>query len=275
MRALAHDESGGLLVVHGCGEVGLSAVQVAVAAGARVEVGPGPLELARRYGAEVLVTAGDEHGATAVLFEATGGGAAASLDVAGSPATCTDSNRGLRTRGRHDHPPMLSLIAAGRLRPQDLVTRWLALDQAGAALASLGATPGDRPRPRRVSSKGRAARRGARRAGGCGAAHYGLAGGPGPGRRPRRRPAPPRAPLAPRSDDRARRRAPGRGPPPRLGAGLAETAPAPGPHPWPWLPGSRPLAATARGGTVPIGSARFRPVRWRRTTGRSRRTTGR
>ncbi|MGY1856497.1 zinc-dependent alcohol dehydrogenase family protein [Modestobacter sp. SYSU DS0290] len=168
------------VAVHGCGGVGLSAVQVAVAAGARVvavDVAPGALQLARRMGAEHTVdgAAGD---VPAAVAELTGGGAHVSLDALGSAVTCTNSIRSLRPRGRHvqvgllppavgrpevpmelviarelavlgshgmaagDYPAMLSLIAAGRLRPELLVTRELRLTDAGAALAAVGREPG-------------------------------------------------------------------------------------------------------------------------------------
>ncbi|MEU2350143.1 zinc-dependent alcohol dehydrogenase family protein [Modestobacter sp. NPDC049651] len=168
------------VAVHGCGGVGLSAVQVAVASGARVvavDVSPGALELARACGAEHVVdgTADDVPAAVAAL---TGGGAHVSLDALGAPQTCVNSIRSLRPRGRHvqvgllppaagraevpmelviarelqllgshgmaaaDYPAMLSLIAAGRLRPELLVTRQLGLADAGPALAAVGRTPG-------------------------------------------------------------------------------------------------------------------------------------
>jgi alcohol dehydrogenase len=42
----------------------------------------------------------------------------------------------------HAYPELLGLVAAGRLRPQALVTRELGLDEAGAALAAVGRDPG-------------------------------------------------------------------------------------------------------------------------------------
>jgi alcohol dehydrogenase len=42
----------------------------------------------------------------------------------------------------HAYPELLGLIAAGRLDPRRLVTRELSLDDAGAALADVGRTPG-------------------------------------------------------------------------------------------------------------------------------------
>ena len=167
------------VAVHGCGGVGLSAVQVAVAVGARVvavDVSAGALELAQQFGAEHTVDgAGD---VPAAIAELTGGGAHVSLDALGAPTTCLNSIGSLRPRGRHvqvgllppatgrpeipmerviagelallgshgmaaaDYPAMLSLIAAGRLHPELLVTRELGLDDAGAALAAVGRQPG-------------------------------------------------------------------------------------------------------------------------------------
>jgi alcohol dehydrogenase len=42
----------------------------------------------------------------------------------------------------HAYPELLGLIAAGRLDPRRLVTRELALDDAGPALAEVGRSPG-------------------------------------------------------------------------------------------------------------------------------------
>jgi D-arabinose 1-dehydrogenase-like Zn-dependent alcohol dehydrogenase len=163
------------VAVIGCGGVGLSAIQVAVAAGARVvavDPSPGARGLATAMGAEHVLT--DPAG----VAELTDGGAHVGLDCLGSPDTCVASIRSLRPRGRHvqvgllppelgrpevpmelvvarelavlgshgmaahDYPAMLSLIAAGRLRPQDLVTRELSLAEAGPALVDVGRSPG-------------------------------------------------------------------------------------------------------------------------------------
>ena len=163
------------VAVHGCGGVGLSAVQVAVAAGARVvavDVSPAALQLAATLGAEHTL---DD---PAAIPDLTGGGAHVSLDALGAAVTCENSIRCLRPRGRHvqvgllppaqgrpavpmdlvvarelqvlgshgmaahTYPELLGLITAGRLRPQALVTRELALDEAGTALAAVGRAPG-------------------------------------------------------------------------------------------------------------------------------------
>jgi alcohol dehydrogenase len=171
--------AGEWVAVHGCGGVGLSAVQIAVAAGARVvavDVSAAALDLARSLGAEAMVD-GAADVPTAVA-ELTGGGAHVSLDALGAAVTCANSIRSLRPRGRHvqvgllppaqgrpevpmervialelevlgshgmaahAYPEMLGLIAAGRLDPRRLVTREIGLDDAGEALAAVGASPG-------------------------------------------------------------------------------------------------------------------------------------
>ena len=183
-RAVVHQgrvRPGEWVVVHGCGGVGLSAVQVAVAAGARVvavDVNAGALELARTFGAEQVLDASGSADVVAAVLDVTSGGAHLSLDALGSSATCVASVLGLRPRGRHvqvgllppsqgrplvpmdrvvalelellgshgmaahAYPELLGLVASGRLRPDLLVTREIGLDDAGAALREVGQTPG-------------------------------------------------------------------------------------------------------------------------------------
>ena len=170
------------VAVHGCGGVGLSAIQIAVALGARVvavDVSSSALALASQIGAEVTLDAGllgDD--VPARVADATGGGAHLSLDAFGSPGTCVASVRSLRKRGRHvqvgllppsegmpsipmdavlsreleilgshglaahAYPELLALVTSGLLRPDLLVTRELTLDDAGEALATLGSNAG-------------------------------------------------------------------------------------------------------------------------------------
>jgi len=160
------------VAVHGCGGVGLSAVMIAVAAGARVvavDVSEPALRAAREAGAEVAVAAGAD------VRALTGGGAHLSLDAIGSEAVCAASIAGLRKRGRHvqvgllpepprvpmdlvigrelellgahgmaahAYPEMLALVAAGRLRPDRLVTTRIGLDAAPQALMAMsGGSP--------------------------------------------------------------------------------------------------------------------------------------
>src|SRR3954468_17415709 len=73
------------VAVHGCGGVGLSAVQIAAAAGARVvavDVAPAALALARQFGAEAAI--GGDGDVPAAVVDLTGGGAHVSLDTLGA-----------------------------------------------------------------------------------------------------------------------------------------------------------------------------------------------
>lgn len=95
--------AGQWVAVHGCGGAGISAVLLAVAAGARVvavDLSRSALALASSLGAEVVIDASEADVAAAVR-EVTGGGAHVSLDCVGHPATCAASVACLRKRGRH------------------------------------------------------------------------------------------------------------------------------------------------------------------------------
>jgi alcohol dehydrogenase len=168
------------VAVHGCGGVGLSAVMIAAAGGARVvavDVSPAALELAAEFGADARVRGPD--GVAETIREITGGGAHASLDALGSPATCAASIGCLRRRGRHvqvgllppgtgtgttglpmdrviayelavlgshgmpahAYGPMMDLVAAGSLRPERLITATIGLGETPAALSAMGTTP--------------------------------------------------------------------------------------------------------------------------------------
>jgi alcohol dehydrogenase len=173
-------EEGDWVAVHGCGGVGLSAVMIAAAHGARViavDVSPAALDLARAFGAAGTVDATGTDVVSAV-HDLSGGGARVSLDALGSVSTYQNSIRCLRRRGRHiqvglmlaqdampplpmadviaaelelvgshgmaahAYPAMLAEIAAGTLHPERLVTRRISLAQAPAALATLDRASG-------------------------------------------------------------------------------------------------------------------------------------
>ncbi|MCH1991082.1 zinc-binding dehydrogenase, partial [Achromobacter xylosoxidans] len=95
--------AGWWVAVHGCGGVGLSAVMIAHALGARVvavDVSEEALRSAAALGADAVVDARDG-AVVARVRDVTGGGAHVSLDALGSAATCLSSIAGLRPRGRH------------------------------------------------------------------------------------------------------------------------------------------------------------------------------
>jgi D-arabinose 1-dehydrogenase-like Zn-dependent alcohol dehydrogenase len=167
------------VAVHGCGGVGLAAVMIAAAHGARVvavDVSDDALRLARDVGAAHTM----RPPSAVAVRELTGGGAHLGIDALGRAATFADSLAGLRPRGRHvqvgllvaadaapavdmaavlgreleilgshgmpahAYPAMLAEIAAGRLEPDRLVSRVISLDEAPAALAAMsaGSAPG-------------------------------------------------------------------------------------------------------------------------------------
>ena len=166
--------SGEWLVVYGAGGVGLSAIQIGAALGARVaavDISEAALEAASRFGAEVCIKGPDD--VVAAVVAATDGGAHLSIDALGSIPTMRASVECLRVLGRHvqvglmlegaadtavpmgrviarelellgshgmpatDYPAMLELVASGRVDPAGLVSRVIGLGEAGAAIAAM------------------------------------------------------------------------------------------------------------------------------------------
>jgi alcohol dehydrogenase len=164
------------LAVHGCGGVGLSAIMIAASLGANivaVDRTPEKLALAKSLGATATVNAAETNDVVAAVREITKGGAHASIDALGHPATCFNSIANLRRRGRHvqvglmlgdqarpqipmdrviayeleirgshgmqafRYAPMMQMIAAGKLQPQKLIGKEISLDAAPAALAAM------------------------------------------------------------------------------------------------------------------------------------------
>lgn len=163
---------GDWVAVFGCGGVGLSAVQVSIALGARV-LAVDVSEVARRRATELGAVALAPDGAVEQIVELTGGGAHMAVDALGSAATETAGIRSLRRRGRYvqvglmlgadsraplpwdvvvayeleiygshgmaarDYPAMLAMVTTGVLRPAELVGRVISLAEAPAALMAM------------------------------------------------------------------------------------------------------------------------------------------
>jgi alcohol dehydrogenase len=101
---LAELRAGQTVVIFGCGGVGLSAVLIARALGARaiaVDIDEAKLGLARELGAELGILAGADARVADRVVEHTSGGADVSLDALGSAQTLAQSLTCLRKRGRH------------------------------------------------------------------------------------------------------------------------------------------------------------------------------
>ncbi|MCL8207769.1 MAG: zinc-dependent alcohol dehydrogenase family protein [Actinomycetia bacterium] len=164
------------VAVYGAGGVGLSAVHIAAAIGARpiaVDIHPDKLAAAREAGAEATVDARTTDPVEAVRA-LTGGGAHVAVDALGVAETCLNALASLKKRGRHlqigmttqaesgrvplpvdlivqkeiqfvgslgmpawRYPDLLGMVAAGKLRPQSLVSRTVTIDEAPDVLAAM------------------------------------------------------------------------------------------------------------------------------------------
>lgn len=168
--------AGQWVAVHGCGGVGLSAIMIAAALGARVvavDIADDKLDFARTIGASVTINARKVADVATAVKNATGGGAHVSLDALGHPQTCFNSIASLRKRGRHvqvglmlaeqatpmipmatvianeleivgshgmqayRYDAMLDMIFAGKLAPHRLVGRRISLEESAAALVAM------------------------------------------------------------------------------------------------------------------------------------------
>jgi D-arabinose 1-dehydrogenase-like Zn-dependent alcohol dehydrogenase len=170
------------LAVHGCGGVGLSAVMIGTALGARVvavDVSAVALSRAAALGAVEGVTASGPADVAAEVVRITGGGAHVSVDAIGSPATVLASVLSLRRRGHHvqvgllhdedasprlpmdrviahelvlhgshgmaahEYPAMIDLVRSGALNPGRLVGSVIGLDDVPEALAAMDGMAAD------------------------------------------------------------------------------------------------------------------------------------
>ncbi|ERH08931.1 MAG: Zn-dependent alcohol dehydrogenase [halophilic archaeon J07HX64] len=120
-------DGGDWLAVHGCGGVGLSAVQLGTALGARVlAVDPDEVarERARSLGASATIDPGNTDPVAAIQAR-TGGGADISVDALGIAETCRNSVRCLRERGTHAQVGLTTDRERGEVPlPTDWMTRW-------------------------------------------------------------------------------------------------------------------------------------------------------
>ena len=163
------------IAVHGCGGVGLSAIMIASAMGARpiaIDISESSLKLARSVGAEVAINVNETSDVVAAVKEITKGGADLSIDALGIESTCVNSIRNLRKRGRHiqlgwmlgdastppipmdmvmgneleiigshgmqahRYGPMIDMIKSGALAPQKLISNKIDLQASIDALAN-------------------------------------------------------------------------------------------------------------------------------------------
>ena len=173
---LARVAEGQWVAVHGCGGVGLSAIMIARALGARViaiDVADDKLEFARSIGADATLNAREHADVAAAVGALTRHGADVSIDARGSAQTCFSSVACLAKRGKHvqiglllgtasrptlpmdqvvakeleilgshgmqahRYPAMLEMIRDGQLKPERLIGRRIALEQVVSALPGM------------------------------------------------------------------------------------------------------------------------------------------
>jgi alcohol dehydrogenase len=165
------------IAVHGCGGVGLSAIMIAHALGARViavDIDAEVLKLAQRLGATATVNARENADVVGSIRDLTDRGAHVSIDALGSVTTCGNSILCLRKQGRHvqvgllagdDYLPripmhqviarelqiygshgmqanrygdMLAMIVSGKLDPRAMIGKTIPLEDAPGELAKMG-----------------------------------------------------------------------------------------------------------------------------------------
>lgn len=163
------------VAVHGCGGVGLSAIMIAAAFGARViavDISEEKLKFARDIGAEVAIDSTYSDPVEAIM-DITEGGAHMSIDALGHPEILMNSVASLRKRGRHiqvgimdksghrpqipidmvigreleiigshgmqahRYPEMLRMISNGELKPEKLIGRTITLEESPEVLTSM------------------------------------------------------------------------------------------------------------------------------------------
>jgi len=169
-------QPGQWVAIHGCGGVGLSAIMIAHAIGARViavDIDDQKLAFAQAIGAEILLNAKKIEAVPAHILEWTKGGVAVSIDALGSTETCRNSILSLQKRGKHiqiglmtenhaeppipfapiiakeleiigshgmqahQYPEMLSLITSGKLPVKKLLGKTMNLEEGTQALMQM------------------------------------------------------------------------------------------------------------------------------------------
>ncbi len=169
-RAVVHQAKvtgGEWVAVHGCGGVGLSAIMIANALGAKtiaVDISNVKLEFARSIGASAMVNANEENPIDAII-EITSGGANVSIEALGNPEVTFNSVSSLAKRGKHiqvglqeaahkntaipinlvvaneleilgshgmqahKYPELFEMIEQGKLQPQNLIGKTVSLEE--------------------------------------------------------------------------------------------------------------------------------------------------
>ena len=117
-------EHGQWVAVHGCGGVGLSAVMIAKAFGAKViaiDIDDEKLKFAKSIGADALINGNIVADVSEAVWELSKGGVHLSMDALGNPVTCVNSIRSLKKRGKHIQVGLLVADQSTPNLPMDIV----------------------------------------------------------------------------------------------------------------------------------------------------------
>jgi len=180
LTARAKVQPGEWVAIFGCGGVGISAIMIAKALGARViaiDISPAALAKAIQIGADITINSSTTD-ALAQIRDITGDGVDVAIDALGSQLTSSQSILSLHRRGRHlqlgllltpdgltpepmarviayeldllgshgmaaaDYPQMLAMVESGILRPDLLVERTVSFAEGIIALQAMGKPSG-------------------------------------------------------------------------------------------------------------------------------------
>jgi len=168
--------AGQWVAIHGCGGIGLSAIMIAEAMGARtiaIDITNEKLDFAKTIGASLTLNAKKTDDIASAILDLTNGGAHVSIDALGSTETCNNSIKCLRKKGKHiqvglmngndsespiamgqiifkeleilgsfgmqfhKYPEMLAMIESGKLEPEKLIGRTISLEDSTFTLPNM------------------------------------------------------------------------------------------------------------------------------------------
>jgi alcohol dehydrogenase len=178
-RALVHQgqiTNNQYIAIHGCGGIGLSAVMIAQAFGAKIiaiDINNENLQLASNLGASHVINARETEDIIQEIHDLSKGGVHISIDALGSDITALNSIQSLRKRGKHiqiglmtgkhksiqvpmdkvlaneleiigshgmqahKYPEMLEMIVDGRMDPSLLIAKTIGLNKVPEAIRGM------------------------------------------------------------------------------------------------------------------------------------------
>ena len=180
LTARAHLQPDQVIAVFGCGGVGLSAIMIAKAIGAKViaiDINESALKKASELKADYIINSKSEDPVKKILELNGNLGVDVAVDALGSEITANQSVNSLKRRGKHiqlgllltkdgrtpipmaraiayeldllgshgmaavDYPGMLTLITSGKLKPAQLITNVISLEEGAFQLKNLDKAP--------------------------------------------------------------------------------------------------------------------------------------